>query len=454
MLTRIRAPSPRPSGRAPAASRRPSSACTSSASACSSASSSRTTSASAPAARSRPGIGLTAYTLGLRHAFDADHIAAIDNTTRKFMGEGQRPLSVGFFFSLGPLDGRLRARAALLVGVKALAGPVEDGGSTLHTVTGLIGTGVSGTFLYLIAALNLVVLVGIVRVFRDMRRGIYSEDRARGPAAVARAHEPLPRALHEGGPQALADVSAGHPVRPRLRHRHRGRAALPGRRRGRRGAAVVRDPLPARLFAAGMSLLDTIDGSFMNFAYGWAFSKPVRKVYHNITITGLSVAVALIIGTIELLSIAAEQLSLTAAPGVGGRDRPQRRGLHHRRPVRGHVGGGPRGLALRAHRGALGAAGIGARERVGRRPLKMSTPVAIWPLTRWNKGSLGRLSDNFRECWTAGAIARGGRSAFTTAGLGQASVLLPSPRLQEAMGTTVPAPAASVAIHGPISSRR
>ena len=119
------------------------------------------------------------------------------------------------------------------------------------------------------------------------------------------------------------------------------------------------------LFAAGMSLLDTIDGSFMNFAYGWAFSKPVRKVYYNLTITALSVAVALIIGTIELLSIAADQLSLRGGfwDWVSG-DRPQRGGLHRGRALRGDVGGGARGVALRAPGGALGAAGLVARARV------------------------------------------------------------------------------------------
>src|SRR6266498_5568051 len=122
------------------------------------------------------GTGITAYALGLRHAFDADHIAAIDNTTRKFMQEGQRPLSVGFFFSLGHSTVVFVLAMLFSLGIKALAGPVQDDGSTLHSVTGLIGTSVSGTFLYVIAALNLVVLVGIVRVFRDMRRGAYSED--------------------------------------------------------------------------------------------------------------------------------------------------------------------------------------------------------------------------------------------------------------------------------------
>jgi nickel/cobalt transporter (NiCoT) family protein len=256
------------------------------------------------------GVGLTAYTLGLRHAFDADHIAAIDNTTRKFMAEGQRPLSVGFFFSLGHSTVVFVLALLFSVGVKALAGPVQDDGSTLHSVTGLVGTGVSGTFLYVIAGLNLVVLVGILRVFRDMRRGAFSESeledllQSRGlmnrflgrfTRAIRKPWQMYPLGILFGlgfdtatevGLLFLAAGAAG--------------AGLPW-------YAILCLPV---LFAAGMSLLDTIDGSFMNFAYGWAFSKPVRKVYYNLTVTGLSVAVALVIGTIELLSVAAEKLSL------------------------------------------------------------------------------------------------------------------------------------------------
>src|SRR3954452_23220036 len=121
------------------------------------------------------GIGVTAYTLGLRHAFDAEHIAAIDNTTRKLMADGKRPLSVGFFFSLGHSTVVFALALLFSLGVKALAGQVDDDGSTLHDVTGVVGTAVSGTFLYLIAALNVAILVGIVRVVRALRRGRYDE---------------------------------------------------------------------------------------------------------------------------------------------------------------------------------------------------------------------------------------------------------------------------------------
>src|SRR6476660_5822959 len=117
------------------------------------------------------GTGALAYTLGMRHAFDADHIAAIDNTTRKLAGEGKRPLSVGFFFSLGHSSVVFVLAVLLNFGIRALDDQVRNDNSGLHNVTGVIGTGVSGTFLYLIAALNVIVLVGIVKVFRDMRRG-------------------------------------------------------------------------------------------------------------------------------------------------------------------------------------------------------------------------------------------------------------------------------------------
>src|SRR5579863_9661944 len=121
------------------------------------------------------GTGALAYTLGMRHAFDADHIAAIDNTTRKLVGEGKRPLSVGFFFSLGHSSVVFALAVLLNFGIRALDSQVRNGQSGLHNVTGIIGTCVSGTFLYLIAALNVIVLAGIVKVFREMRRGAYDD---------------------------------------------------------------------------------------------------------------------------------------------------------------------------------------------------------------------------------------------------------------------------------------
>jgi nickel/cobalt transporter (NiCoT) family protein len=260
------------------------------------------------------GLGITAYTLGMRHAFDADHIAAIDNTTRKLMADGQRPLSVGFWFSLGHSSVVFGLCLLLSLGIRTLAGQVSDDQSTLQQTTGIIGTLVSGVFLMIIAVINLVVLKGIVRVFRRMRLGEYDEaeleeqlnkrgfmNRILGGAtkAVTKPWHMYPIGLLFGlGFDTATEISL---------------LVLAG------GAAAFQLPwyailtLPV-LFAAGMSLLDTIDGSFMNFAYGWAFSKPVRKVYYNITITALSVAVALIIGVIELVSILADKLGIESGP--------------------------------------------------------------------------------------------------------------------------------------------
>jgi nickel/cobalt transporter (NiCoT) family protein len=256
------------------------------------------------------GIGVTAYTLGLRHAFDADHIAAIDNTTRKFMADGKRPLSVGFFFSLGHSTVVFGLALLFSLGVRALSGQVEDDGSTLHNVTGLVGTGVSGTFLYVIAALNLAVLVGILRVFRSMRRGMFDEAEleaqldARG--FMNRFLGRFTRAIRAPWQMYPLGILFG------LGFDTATEVALLFLAAGAAGAglpwyAILCLPV---LFAAGMSLLDTIDGSFMNFAYGWAFSRPVRKVYYNLIVTALSVIVAFVIGSIELLSVAAEKLEL------------------------------------------------------------------------------------------------------------------------------------------------
>src|SRR3954454_21458503 len=123
------------------------------------------------------GVGFTAYTLGLRHAFDADHLGAIDNTTRKLMADGQRPLGVGFFFSLGHSTIVFLLAFLFSAGVRGLGGSVRDDGSTLHRATGLIGPSVSGTFLVVIGILNLLLLVNIVKVFRRMRTGDYDERR-------------------------------------------------------------------------------------------------------------------------------------------------------------------------------------------------------------------------------------------------------------------------------------
>ncbi len=259
------------------------------------------------------GIGVTAYTLGLRHAFDADHISAIDNTTRKLMSEGKRPLSVGFWFSLGHSTIVFALALALAIGIKALAGPVKNDSSNLHQVTNWVGTGVSGGFLYIIAALNVVILIGIVKVFREMKTGQYNEeqleDQLRKRGFMNRFFGRLTRTITK--PQQMYPIG----VLFGLGFDTATEVTLLVIAGGAAGAglpwyAILCLPI---LFAAGMSLMDSIDGSFMNFAYGWAFSKPVRKVFYNITITGLSVAVALVIGTIELGGLIASELNLSGS---------------------------------------------------------------------------------------------------------------------------------------------
>ena len=257
------------------------------------------------------GTAALAYTLGMRHAFDADHIAAIDNTTRKLMADGQRPLSVGFWFSLGHSSVVAGLAILLNFGIAALGSQLKDENSSLHHYTGLIGLTVSGSFLMLIAILNLIVMVSIVKVFFKMRQGAYNEEelekqldsrgffmRFFGPIArrIDKPTKMYPLGLLFGlGFDTATEVGllvlAGSTVI----------AGLPW-------WAVISLPL---FFAGGMSLLDTIDGSFMNFAYGWAFSKPVRKVYYNIIITGLSVGTALFIGGLELSQVLSQQLNLT-----------------------------------------------------------------------------------------------------------------------------------------------
>jgi nickel/cobalt transporter (NiCoT) family protein len=253
------------------------------------------------------GLGVLAYTFGLRHAFDADHIAAIDNTTRKMLQHEKRPLGVGFFFSLGHSTIVFGLALALALAAKTVNSSIPS----FQNWGGYVGTSVSGTFLWIIGILNLLVLLDILRIFKEMRRGSYDRERLEQRLVdrgfmnrffigklfrfVSKSWHMYPLGIlfglgfdtaSEVGLLALAAGVATHHV-PFL--------------------AVMSLPI---LFAAGMSLMDTIDGAFMTQAYGWAFSNPVRKVYYNITVTSLSVAVALLIGTVELLQVLAQKLSL------------------------------------------------------------------------------------------------------------------------------------------------
>jgi high-affinity nickel-transport protein len=267
------------------------------------------------------GLGVAAYTLGLRHAFDADHIAAIDNITRKLRAEGKRSMSVGFWFSLGHSSIVFGLCALLSAGIRGLADRAVDETSALHSFLGLVGTTVSGLFLMCIGVLNLVVLRGIIKSVR-MRN---SDDAGASLAAQAvapglmyrvfgRATRLVTRPWHVYGVGLLFGLGVDTATEVSLLILAGGAAAsaLPW-------YAIMTLPI---VFAAGMSLLDSLDGCLMNFAYGWAVSRPVRRVYYNIVITGLSVAVALGIGSIELISMLVERTGISAGPlsAVGGMD--------------------------------------------------------------------------------------------------------------------------------------
>jgi nickel/cobalt transporter (NiCoT) family protein len=254
------------------------------------------------------GLSVTAYTLGLRHAFDADHISAIDNTTRKAMNERQgtskpRPFGFGYFFSLGHSTIVIAIGAGIIIAEKTVLPAVTHSNSSLESFGGTFGTIVSAGFLFLIALLNLVILAGIVRVFRAMRRGEYDEAELerqlenrgffyrffrRWMKAIDKEWQMYPVGVVFGMGFDTATEVALLTSTALLASQH-----IPWQ-------AIIALPV---LFTAGMSLMDTSDGLFMNVAYGWAFFNPVRKVFYNLAITGLSVAICVFIGGIETLSL-------------------------------------------------------------------------------------------------------------------------------------------------------
>ena len=256
------------------------------------------------------GVAITAWTLGLRHAFDADHIAAIDNSTRKLIADGGRPLGSGFFFALGHSSVVMVVGVGITIAAKAVFKAVVTPSSGFESAGGVAGTVLSASFLWMIAALNMVVLVGIVRVFRDMRRGIFDEQeleaqllsrglmyRFFGRMMSSIVH--TRQLFFVGFVFGLGFDTATEVL------------LLAGT------AAAVTEGLPwyavltlPLLFSGGMMLCDSIDGLFMNFAYGWAFARPVRKVYYNITITALSIAVAFLVGGIEIVGLLSSELHL------------------------------------------------------------------------------------------------------------------------------------------------
>jgi high-affinity nickel-transport protein len=256
------------------------------------------------------GVAVTAWTLGLRHAFDADHISAIDNVTRKLMADGKRPLGTGFFFALGHSTIMVAVGAGIAIAARAVFGAVVSPSSTYETLGGIAGTLMAAGFLYLIAILNLVVLAGIARVFRDMRRGRYSEAelerqlQARG--LMYRFFGRFMRSINHTGQMFFVGLVFGIGF-DTVTEVVLLTATVYAATSGLPFYAILALPL---LFAGGMTLFDTLDGCFMNFAYGWAFARPVRKVYYNIVITGLSIAAAFLIGTVEILGILTSELHL------------------------------------------------------------------------------------------------------------------------------------------------
>ena len=258
------------------------------------------------------GAGALAYTFGLRHAFDADHISAVDDTTRYLLQKGKKPLAVGFFFSLG----HSTVVFVFVTAIAIVASQAKGFQEAFQGTGGIIGTLVSGTFLYLIAALNLAVLSGIIKVWRQAKRGAYSPEefdlllaqrgfmnrifKGRYNRFINDSWQMYPVGLLFGlGFDTASQVGLIAIA---------GTTAIAG---GLPPLAIIALPI---IFAAGMSLMDTLDGVFMAKAYSWAFVNPIRKIYYNITTTSLSIFVAFVIGTIELLGLLSNQIGLSGQP--------------------------------------------------------------------------------------------------------------------------------------------
>lgn len=252
-------------------------------------------------------LALTAYTFGLRHAFDADHISAIDNVTRKLMQEKKQPVGVGFFFSLG----HSTIVVALTVFIAATAIAVKNF-DNLQAVGGLIGTTVSALFLLLIAAINIVVLVDVYRAFREVKNGGEYNDLALDESLnkrglMGRFFRPLLKMTDTSWKMYPIGVLFGLGFDTATEVGLLGIAATTAGK----GIPVASILIFPALFAAGMTLMDTTDSVLMLGAYGWAFVKPIRKLYYNLNITLISVIVALIVGGLEALSIIATELNLS-----------------------------------------------------------------------------------------------------------------------------------------------
>lgn len=253
------------------------------------------------------GLGFVAYMFGLRHAFDADHIAAIDDTVRYMLQKGKRPLGIGFFFSLGHSTIVLCLAVAIAFAATAVSQELPE----LKNIGGLLGAAVSGTFLWIIGILNLFVLLDILGVWRKAKTGLHN-------------HAHLEELLARRG---LINRLFGGRLQKVLNHSWQmyplgllfglgfDTASEVGLLAMTAGASVGNLPIAAVLtlpvlFAAGMTVMDTTDGVLMSKAYNWAFLNPLRKIFYNLTTTSLSIVVALVIGTIELAQILIRVLGL------------------------------------------------------------------------------------------------------------------------------------------------
>ena len=254
------------------------------------------------------GTALLAYGFGLRHAVDADHIAAIDNVTRKLMQDGRRPVSVGFFFALG------HSAVVILVaaGVAATATALSTHFEQFKSAGGIIGTLVSALFLFVIALANLMILRSVWRTYRHVRNGgrYVDEDfdlllNSRG--LLARLFRPLFRLVTTSWHMFPLGFLFGLGFDTATEVALLGVSAT----QAAQGVSIWSIMVFPALFAAGMSLIDTTDGVLMLGAYNWAFVKPIRKLYYNLTITFVSIVVAVLIGGIEALGLVGGQLSLS-----------------------------------------------------------------------------------------------------------------------------------------------
>ena len=261
------------------------------------------------------GTALLAYTFGLRHAVDADHIAAIDNVTRKLMHQGQRPVGVGLFFSLG----HSAVVVLMSIGVAFATAALTSRFDSFKAVGGIIGTSVSALFLFVIAIFNIIVLISISRAFRAVKRGkpFVEEDfdvLLNNRGLLARLFRPLFRLVTKSWHMFPIGFLFGLGFDTATEVALFGVSAV----QASNGASLATIMLFPALFTAGMTLIDTTDGVLMLGVYGWAFMKPVRKLYYNMTITAVSVVVALVVGGLETLNLIGDQLGLADRGGFWG----------------------------------------------------------------------------------------------------------------------------------------